>query len=163
MILVAVVLYVVYGWQAREAAPATALTDEEVVARAQGLGMIFYADLPKTAAPTAAPAPTATVPPEISEAEVIRRAQGLGMAFVEAPPAQTPVPTATPPVVVNIPQGIGSFEIAEMLQAQGVIEDAAAFNQYVEERQATKLLPFGAFTFPAGLTYEEVYDVLRRR
>jgi Na+-transporting methylmalonyl-CoA/oxaloacetate decarboxylase gamma subunit len=166
IIILALVIYLVYGISRGaepETIPAPLITDEDIIARAQDLGMIFYSELPKTV-PTATPAPTAAPQAApLSDEEIIARARELGMTYVQAEADETPAETPAPYVTVDIPEGLGSLEIATILQEHGVVDDATAFNNYIISLQAARILPFGSFVFPLGLEYSQVYELLQTR
>ena len=131
------------------------LTDEEIIARAYGLDMIFptipveIAPELETPSPTPIPTDTPTPTPEPTA-------------------TPTPEPTAAPPaedegdtIYIHVPQGASSDEISRLLEYYGVIPHAPTYNQYIIEQGKSELLRFGDLYFPKdSRTKEDILDII---
>ena len=63
---------------------------------------------------------------------------------------------------VTIPGGMGSEQVAALLQREGVIDSASSFNQYLCEKKMDRYIRSGVKTFPAGSTYEDIARIICR-
>lgn len=63
-------------------------------------------------------------------------------------------------VTVNIPKQATAKKICELLQRQGVIEDAEDFSKYIVEKRKTKYLKDGKIVFPIGAEYDVILGIL---
>ncbi|SFQ43477.1 hypothetical protein SAMN04488506_1999 [Desemzia incerta] len=66
------------------------------------------------------------------------------------------VVTAT--VVIN--QGDPSSTAARQLQEQGIIEDSAEFDQFLESNNLSNLVRPGSFTVNSDMSFQEIADIL---
>lgn len=66
------------------------------------------------------------------------------------------VVTAT--VVIN--QGDPSSTAARQLQEQGIIEDSAEFDEFLESNNLSNLVRPGNFTVNSGMSFQEIADIL---
>lgn len=113
------------------------ISDGEVIARAQKLGMVRQQQEDGKAQKTASPVSTS------------------------APaPASTPAPAAGGPLVkvitINVAPGMGSEDIAEELEEKGAIKDQAEFLQIVTKLKAHTRFQNGTFDIQAGESMENI-------
>ncbi len=52
--------------------------------------------------------------------------------------------------------------ICEKLQENGVIDDAEAFRRFLGKKGIASSISTGTYTIPYGLTYDEVYQIIRK-
>lgn len=52
--------------------------------------------------------------------------------------------------------------ICEKLQENGVIDDAEAFRRFLGQKGIASSISTGTYTIPYGLTYDEVYQIIRK-
>jgi hypothetical protein len=72
-------------------------------------------------------------------------------------------PEAAKPVHVEIPKGLSSQKISEMLENSGVVDDAKEFERFLYAEGVTRVIPWGVFDIPPGLSYGEVLGALKGR
>ena len=61
---------------------------------------------------------------------------------------------------VTIPGGIGSEQVAAILQREGVVDSAYSFNQYLCDKKMDRRIRSGVKTIPAGSTYEDIARII---
>lgn len=76
------------------------------------------------------------------------------------PAVQTPEADAQGNYIVEIPKGSSAAGIAKILKEKGIIDDADAFMQTVEEMDATLKMKYGTYSIPQGSTYREIIEKL---
>lgn len=67
------------------------------------------------------------------------------------------------PFEVNIPDGMATYEVSELLEAEGVIKDADEFDAFLEDRDIATRVRAGTFTMKKNMSYEEAAGVLIRQ
>lgn len=65
---------------------------------------------------------------------------------------------ATATVVIN--QGDPSSTAARQLQEQGIIEDSAEFDEFLESNNLSNLVRPGSFTVNSDMSFQEIADIL---
>jgi len=155
------------------------LTDDEIIAAAESLGMVLptvavIAEVPiePTPEPTATPAPTPTTAPTPTPT-------------VALTPTPTPAPTPIPDpeeeedsepeededeeptaedqgdsISITIPAGASQFAIAQLLEDYGLAENASYFNRFINDRGREGRLRSGTFNIPRDSTAEEILNIL---
>ncbi len=150
--------------------PNKKLTDAQIKERATELGMVEKTadgslnDLltTPTEAPTTTPAQTNTPAPTDTPT-----------------PTDTPAPTKTPAsedtskegnskdtsnasgaIEINITQGMTSEQVSKLLKEKGIIEDSAAFSQYLVINNYTKSIKIGKFQLKAFTTYKDIVNLI---
>lgn len=151
------------------------LTDEEIIARAEELGMVKQE---KTGSildsfPDSAPEEGQDLPEDDS---------GVGNGPGEDPPsssspedgdetggengnlqdsaADQPQDPQRPLVAVDVGAGEYSDRISKKLLELGLIDDAEAFNHYLVESGRDDLIAAGTHLIPQGASYEEISKIL---
>jgi len=171
--------YAVDSGRIRHQAAVHALTDEQVIARADKLGMIFADKLPQSAAADRQKQADAGRERPLSGAGGAAAAYAgqnnpfaaSGSAFASL--AQ-PAPAAgraddgraaAPGTVieVQIRRGAAASAIADELEKAWVIGDGADFNRYLINRLITYKLNYGTFSFKKDMGYDEIARILLRK
>ena len=87
----------------------------------------------------------------------------------ESDPMTSPTPTPIPEessdvekVKFTIKSGTGSRTVCNQLAEAGLIEDAAAFDQYLIDSGYSKRISAGTFEIPVGASDEEVAKIISR-
>ena len=143
------------------------ISEQEVIARAEKLGMVMAEAVEDTPEPTEAEV-TVTPTPEPTE-----EPKATATPTPTPEPTEEPKATATPTPeavqsssekkVLRIASGMWSDKVARELQAMGVIEDAADFDQYLIRNGYAERLVVGTFEIPVGATYEQIAQIITRR
>lgn len=125
------------------------LNDEEIIEKARQLGMAF----PKNAEP-------------LNENPIDMQSYEPPKADTEPDPAPASgsaevLSETNSYVIIEIKEGNISSEIADVLYKGGVIKDTRSFNDFLNETGNTKNLAYGKFTIPKGLSYEEIFDIIK--
>lgn len=63
-------------------------------------------------------------------------------------------------ITITIPEKQNATQICELLQAEGVIEDAKDFRDYISEKKMTTKLKEGTIIFRKNMSYNELLDNL---
>lgn len=90
---------------------------------------------------------------------------GRTSAQSPAPPApngQSPTPPANPSVTFNLQMGMSASDVTQFLHDQGLIQDAAAFNQKLADSHVDQNLKPGTYTFHKGMTEDEIVQTLQK-
>ena len=66
------------------------------------------------------------------------------------------------PHVLVVKTGDVCRVICETLQENGVIDDAEAFRNFLGQKGLANSITTGTYTIPYGLSYEEIYQIMRR-
>ena len=143
------------------------ISEQEVIARAEKLGMVMAEAVEDTPEPTEAEV-TVTPTPEPTEEPKATATPTPTLEPTEEPKATaTPTPEAvqssSEKKVLRIASGMWSDKVARELQAMGVIEDAADFDQYLIRNGYAERLVVGTFEIPVGATYEQIAQIITRR
>lgn len=67
-----------------------------------------------------------------------------------------------PSVTVEIKKGMNSENVATLLKDYGVIEDNKHFNKYLVDNGYAKIIIYGVFELPLDASYEQITDVIIR-
>ncbi|MDR3091349.1 MAG: hypothetical protein LBU36_04000 [Clostridiales bacterium] len=148
------------------------ISDSEIIERAHKLGMVTLSE--KAAAgkenPPAEPDPADALN-ETNEPDAAGEPGGLSpsnMADITppAPPEPlTPVSEKGSSATVSILKGSSAAKISGIFKDAGLVGDEAAFLEYIKDKEKTRQLPYGNFTFSLDRTYtfDELLDTLNRR
>jgi hypothetical protein len=169
--------------------PKEKLTNQEIITRAQSLGMVMGEDnnknleevlqninptkspseLSATPAPTAAPsqAPTAapTAAPTLAPTPV-----PTVEPMPTIKPTQVPVPTEIPTsgntpdtgkvITFTIEKGMSSGKVAALLVQVGLVDNADDFNQFIEASGKASVIRVGSYSLPKDSTYEDIIKAI---
>ena len=149
----------------------TELTDAEIIARAEALGMIMKEDLlfSNSESHKDYEDVTSEVQTEhVTESEVVIEIETEAASEIEteAETENTVVPeTETVPkgeiYHLVIPAGSYPRLICNELQDNGVIDDAATLRKYLADMGFATSIKVGEYDIPYGATNEEVYQILK--
>lgn len=138
------------------------LTDEEIIQRARKLGMVMK-DEKVTGLSDAVTEKEGSEEPnqedensdgnEPEEPEAASEEQGNGEE-------ETGEPAEPELVEISVLKGEYSDKISQKLFAEGLIDDAEAFNSYLVESGYDNKISGGAHYVPKGSTYEEIAIIL---
>ncbi|NLL69621.1 MAG: endolytic transglycosylase MltG [Epulopiscium sp.] len=148
--------FIMMGTQSKKVPPLNPTWEkEEIIAKAQELGMIFITELPSATE-------------DWTEEEIIVKARELGMDFIEDHPQDNQVEEDSMEIennmiTVHIPSGSSAIAISKILTEKGIIKDPESFYTFLLEENATKKLRSGQFQIPLGSTYEEILWILQRK
>lgn len=81
-------------------------------------------------------------------------------ATTETKEPQTTVNTNVTMIKIQVYPGDAARQVAETLQANGLIEDSEDFRLYLGRTGYAKNICIGEFLIPMGATYEEICDIL---
>lgn len=136
--------------------------------------------------PTATPAPEATTAPAVTSMPVGTPSSGSGtddskpLPMVTLKPhVETPGPTDAAAGAVSdaaqeassepaesvtfvIQRGQSSYGVAKALAEAGLIEDASAFDEYLEKNGYSKRINSGTYVIPVDSTEEEIAKIITR-
>lgn len=144
------------------------MTDEEVIARAEELGMIKSGTLlDNLTKPASTENPSDSSETETSTAtDSSTEAPGTNEPDTETAAEETsePVTEAVDPnvrmVSFTVVSGMNSWNVATILQDQGVIADASDFDSYLEANGYSARISTGEYTIAVGSDYETIARLL---
>jgi len=160
----------------------TELTDAEIIARAESLGMVMKEDPlfsnSESVKDTAVTDNSETSTEQVTEAGSESETEIVLETETEAEPesetateAETEKETTEAPETETVQTGdiyhliipSGSYPrlICNELQDNGVIEDAAALRKYLADMGFATSIKVGEYEIPYGATNEEVYQILK--
>ena len=127
------------------------LSDEEIIARAQALGMVMT-EQKKTDV-----IPKGTENLDTEGTEKIPKAVEPVATEQTQPASET---GDTSQLAITIEPGDSSNTVADKLFVAALVDDAAAFNKYLVDNKYDSSIQPGTFTIPKGTTYEEISKLL---
>lgn len=146
------------------------LSDKEIISRAEKLGMVFEEN--DTASDSDAreesdkktDAAVITAEPDVTDepasVDVSTTAQQTADATTEetatTAASQEDYVTAT----ITVIGGMGSEEVALLLEDAGIVESAAAFDSFLNQNGYSTRIEIGTFEVNSQMTYEEIADIL---
>ncbi len=157
------------------------LTDEEIIARAEKLGMVMEDEIDNnlkevikkpsiTEEPEAAP--NVSVTPETTPAISITPTLAVTPIVIPEPTITTapnvtkqPEVTDTPKtklVTFTIQRGMSSNKVSKLLQEIGLIEDAKDFNEYLIAENKVSVIQVGTYEVPENSTYGDIVDAITK-
>lgn len=126
------------------------MSDEDIIKRAQELGMVkqseYVLESDVTSEETTTEAPTTT---EKATEEVT----------TEAPTTTEKADTSTQ-TTITISSGMSSEAIASALANAGLVDDASKFNSFLVANGYDMKLETGSFSLASGMSYEEIAKIL---
>jgi hypothetical protein len=167
--------------------PKKEISDQEVIKRAEALGMVkqeesnknledILASVGPTKSPlpvTTTPAPTPTVIPTLTPEPTPTVAPTPELTPTVAPtpePTSKPVPTKEPQkeattgkITFTIEKGMSSDKVSKLLVTKGLIKDAGDFNQYIISVGKASVIRVGTYTLSEGASYEEIVEKITSR
>lgn len=140
------------------------LSDEEVMKRAQELGMVkkseYVLDSEVTSEETTTEAVTTEAPGTTEKAteEAATEAATTEKATTEA--ATTEQTDAKTKATITVSGGMSSETISSLLENAGLVDSASKFNSFLVQNGYDKKLETGSFDISGGMTYEEIARIL---
>ena len=155
------------------------LSDEEVMKRAQELGMVkkseYVLDSEVTSEETTTEAVTTEAPVATEKAteeatteapgttekateEAATEAATTEKATTEA--ATTEQTDAKTKATITVSGGMSSETISSLLENAGLVDSASKFNSFLVQNGYDKKLETGSFDISGGMTYEEIARIL---
>ena len=148
----------------------TELTDAEIIARAESLGMVMKED-PLFSNSESYKDSEVVVNSEVSTEQESEKGTEVGTEIVPETETETETETVVVPETETLPSGdtyhlvipAGSFPrlICNELQDNGVIEDATALRKYLADVGYATSISVGEYDIPYGATNDEVYQILK--
>lgn len=162
------------------------LSDEEVIKRAEKLGMVKEessipaisdedteeamdesTDEPTTSEEATTEDMAQTEEEPVSEEVVDDTTEELTEEVTTEATTEEPVTTAEDVLsgdyttaTIEVVSGMSSYEIAQLLENAGIIEDAADFDSYLNANGYSTQLKINTYTFDSNMTYEEIAEAL---
>ena len=146
------------------------LSDDEIIKRAEELGMVKQSDV--NLDDIIKPSVTPTVTPE-KDSPVSPTAQPTATPTAEPAGEPTTKPTDKPTgtkevkptespgdVTFRIVPGMTSEDVSNLLKDKGIIEDAKAFNQYLKINNYTTDINIGEYQIKKFSSYEDIADTI---
>ena len=139
ILLIALIFYFVYGWQEKRlikefsASSVREMSEDEIIDKARGLGMVFPADATNTPAPVYNTPQAVNTPPKFEYVDL------------------------------RIPEGAAASKIAEILMDNGVIKNADEFTEYIVGAGYATRLAYGSFRLPVNADYELLLEMIKRK
>lgn len=152
------------------------LTDEEIIKKAEKLGMVMEEKepLPTTSEESndeteKLPETTETITEDMSSENEITEGETTEGASTESEVTtqeeEEPETTSAPDgsyveATIEVVSGMSSYEIAQLLQEVGIIDDAADFDAYLNQNGYSTQLKINTYTFNSDMTYEDIAEAL---
>lgn len=149
------------------------LSDKEIISRAEKLGMVFEEN--DTASDSDAreesdkktDAAVITAEPDVTDEPASVDVSTTAQQTADAP-AETTEETATTAAsqedyvtaTITVIGGMGSEEVALLLEDAGIVESAAAFDSFLNQNGYSTRIEIGTFEVNSQMTYEEIADIL---
>lgn len=153
IIITTIILMIAHSGYTKE------LTDEEIIARAEKLGMLMKEEslFPNSKQEKDSEAVTDTIEKNESS-EILEEEESETEGLQEDDTEQD---TLGEVYRLVIPPGTVPRSICRELEENGVIESAEALREYLVEVGYTKVIRVGAYDIPCGATNEEVYEIFK--
>lgn len=147
------------------------LSDEEVMKRAQELGMVKKSEYvldsevtsEETTTETEAVTTEAPVATEKATEEATTEAPGTTERATEeatTEAATTEQTDAKTKATITVSGGMSSETISSLLENAGLVDSASKFNSFLVQNGYDKKLETGSFDISGGMTYEEIARIL---
>jgi hypothetical protein len=81
----------------------------------------------------------------------------------EIPSPKAAVPSKPKTDLVKIQQGMGSLEVARMLEKESIIKNTSDFQQYLERVHLSNKLRVGTYKIEENMSFEEIAKVLTKQ
>lgn len=141
------------------------LTEEEIISRARDIGMVFENELA-----TSGDADAVVTDEETTEETTTEKMTTEMTTEVTTTEETTTEVTTTEETTENdgeyvtaeitVVGGMGSQQVAQMLEDADIIESAADFDSYLNKNGYSTKIEIGKFKINSGMTYEEIATIL---
>ncbi len=160
--------------------PKEKLSDKEIENRAIALGMEYKKDsnlgeilnpsdstgtptpsLAPTIEPTLEPSIEPTLEPSIEptiEATIIPSKEPIAATITP-----TPTPQEERKISFTVARGMSSGQVAELLEKNGLIEDADDFNQYIVKKGKASIIRIGTYSVEPGSSYDQIIKIITEK
>lgn len=145
------------------------LSDEEVMKRAQELGMVkkseYVLDSEVTSEETTTEAVTTEAPVTTEKATEAATTEATTTEKATTEKATTEAATteqtdAKTKATITVSGGMSSETISSLLENAGLVDSASKFNSFLVQNGYDKKLETGSFDISGGMTYEEIARIL---
>ena len=145
------------------------LSDEEVMKRAQELGMVkkseYVLDSEVTSEETTTETVTTEAPGTTEKATEAATTEAPGTTEKATEAATTEAATteqtdAKTKATITVSGGMSSETISSLLENAGLVDSALKFNSFLVQNGYDKKLETGSFDISGGMTYEEIARIL---
>ena len=149
------------------------MSDEDVIKRAQELGMVKQSEYVlesdvtsenttteeiKTEATTEKVTTEATTTTEVTTEKTTETEATTEKTTTEA--ATTEQTDTKTKATITVSGGMSSETISSLLENAGLVDSASKFNSFLVQNGYDKKLETGSFDIPGGMTYEEIAKIL---
>lgn len=148
------------------------LTDEEIISRAKNLGMVYESDIAtsgdadnvkNTTEEVTTEAPTTEAPTTENTTEVTTEkvTEATTRATTEsAKTTEDKKDAEYQTAEITVVGGMGSQQVAQLLEDAGMIESASDFDNYLNRNGYSTRIEIGTFEINSNMTYEEMATIL---
>ena len=148
------------------------LTDEEIISRAKNLGMVYESDIAtsgdadnekNTTEEVTTEAPTTEAPTTENTTEVTTEkvTEATTRATTESAKTTEDKKNAEYQTAeITVVGGMGSQQVAQLLEDAGMIESASDFDSYLNRNGYSTRIEIGTFEINSNMTYEEMATIL---
>ena len=148
------------------------LTDEEIISRAKNLGMVYESDIAtsgdadnvkNTTEEVTTEAPTTEAPTTENTTEVTTEkvTEATTRATTEsAKTTEDKKDAEYQTAKITVVGGMGSQQVAQLLEDAGMIESASDFDSYLNRNGYSTRIEIGTFEINSNMTYEEMATIL---
>ncbi len=148
------------------------LTDEEIISRAKNLGMVYESDIAtsgdadnekNTTEEVTTEAPTTEAPTTENTTEVTTEkvTEATTRATTEsAKTTEDKKDAEYQTAEITVVGGMGSQQVAQLLEDAGMIESASDFDSYLNRNGYSTRIEIGTFEINSNMTYEEMATIL---
>lgn len=169
VLVTAMVLMISHQSQGRQ----QSLTDEQIIEKAEALGMIVPEETESPAADesmepspspqiTGTPEPSPDVTPEPSVSPSPDTSPSATPTPTPKPPKKTPEVEETVYVSVSIEKGMWSEQVSRALEDAGLVESAGKFNKYLTDNDYASYISVGTYRIEKGATYQEIARIITK-
>lgn len=139
------------------------MSDEDIIKRAQELGMVKQSEYVLESDVTSEETTTEKITTEkvTTEAPTTTEKATTEKATTEA--ATTEKADTSTKTTVTVTGGMTSESISSALANAGVVDDASKFNSYLVANGYDMKLETGSFEFTAGMSYEDIAKILTQK
>lgn len=148
------------------------LTDEEIISRAKNLGMVYESDIATsgdadnvkntteevTAEAPATEAPTTENTTEVTTEKVTEATTRATTESAKTTEDKKDAEYQT--AEITVVGGMGSQQVAQLLEDAGMIESASDFDSYLNRNGYSTRIEIGTFEINSNMTYEEMATIL---
>lgn len=137
------------------------LTEEEIISRARDIGMVFENELATSGYADAVVTDKVTTEETTTEKMTTEETTTEETTTEETTTEETTenggeYVTAE----ITVVGGMGSQQVAQMLEDADIIESAADFDSYLNKNGYSTKIEIGKFKINSGMTYEEIATIL---